>query len=77
MVLQRIVAPGGLGLMFGALLAIVTSRGAAALLYGVVPSDPVALGSALIAATLAALLASAYPAFKAARINPVSTLKSE
>jgi ABC-type lipoprotein release transport system permease subunit len=31
----------------------------------------------LIAATLAALLASAYPAFKAARINPVSTLKSE
>jgi predicted permease len=77
MVLQRIVAPGGLGLMFGALLAIVTSRGAAALLYGIVPSDPVALGSALIAATLAALLASAYPAFKAARINPVSTLKSE
>ena len=77
MVLRRVVVPAVLGLVMGGLLALLASRGVTSLMYGVVPSDPVALGLALLVATLTAMVACAYPAFKASRINPVSTLKSE
>jgi ABC-type lipoprotein release transport system permease subunit len=47
------------------------------LLYGVGPTDVVALGGAAALLALAALVASWIPARRAARLDPVVALRSE
>jgi ABC-type lipoprotein release transport system permease subunit len=46
-------------------------------LYEVRPSDPVALGSALLLIATTAVLAAAPPIWRAVRINPASALRQE
>jgi ABC-type antimicrobial peptide transport system permease subunit len=48
-----------------------------ALLYGVEPSDPAALGTALVFATAAAVLASLPPVWRAIRTDPAAALRLE
>ena len=49
----------------------------AALLFGVGPSDPVTLATATLALLAVALAASAFPALRAMRTDPVSALREE
>jgi ABC-type lipoprotein release transport system permease subunit len=49
----------------------------AALLFGVGPSDPVTLAAAAAALLAVAFAASAFPALRAMRTDPVSALREE
>lgn len=65
----------GLALGFG--LALPASRLVKSLLYGVAPSDPVALLAAPPVLVLAALAACWLPAHRAARVEPIAALRDE
>lgn len=70
----RLVAIGGaVGLVLAALLSSLLSR----LLYGVAPLDPVTFVVAPATLALVAALASWVPAMRAARVDPVTALRSE
>ena len=65
------------GLVTGTALAIGAARATASLLYGLKPGDPwIAGGADLVLATVA-LLASFVPAWRAARLEPMSALREE
>jgi ABC-type antimicrobial peptide transport system permease subunit len=65
------------GVAAGLLLALASGRLIASLMYGVSPSDPLAMfvaaGSLMVVATLACLT----PAWRAGRSDPVSALRSD
>ena len=61
----------------GLLLSLGTGRILAQILYGVSPSDPLALSVAAIMLALAALLACFLPARRATRVNPITALRTE
>ncbi|MEP6833098.1 MAG: FtsX-like permease family protein [Gemmatimonas sp.] len=65
------------GAAFGTVFALAGGRLVQDMLYNVSPTDvSVFVGTLLILATIA-LSATALPAFRASRINPVNALKSE
>lgn len=71
------VRPVAAGVVAGVLLAVASGRIIASLLYGVSPSNPLAMilaGGALIAIAAAASFA---PAWRARRSDPVSALRAE
>jgi putative ABC transport system permease protein len=49
----------------------------AGLLYGVAPHDPRTFASVALVLLAIAAAASAVPAFKAARVNPLEALKTD
>jgi ABC-type antimicrobial peptide transport system permease subunit len=65
------------GLALGLAAAVATSRFAAALLHGIAPQDPAALGGACIVILLIALAAGYLPARRAARVDPIVALRHE
>jgi putative ABC transport system permease protein len=67
----------GIGIAIGVAGAVLTTRVLANLLYGIEPTDPVTF--VLVAALLlfVALLASWLPARRAARVHPMTALRSE
>jgi putative ABC transport system permease protein len=65
----------GLGLGLG--LALILSRFVSSLLHGVVPTDPATYIAVSLGLLGVAFLASVIPAFGAARVNPVESLKVE
>ena len=76
----RLVARNGLkivgvGLLIGIGSALVLTRLIQGALYGVSSSDPMTLVAAVFVLGLAALLACLLPALKAARIDPIKTLR--
>lgn len=71
--LRLVMVGGAVGLMGAALAA----RGMAELLFGVSPSDPLTFGGVTILLLGVALLAAWIPARRAARVEPVESLKSE
>jgi putative ABC transport system permease protein len=80
--LERMVLAGGArlaaaGVAGGALLFLALRRGLSALLYGVGPTDPVALGAGVTALAAVVLLASWLPARRAARADPAQALRAE
>ena len=66
-----------IGVVAGIALAILGGRFVAALLYGVTPGDPVVLVSVAIALLVVAAGAAFGPAWRAARVDPVSALRVE
>ena len=77
LVLRSALAVTGAGLATGLLAAAATGRGLASLLYGVGPYDPVTFAAAVAAVVLAALAATAIPARRAARLDPMIALRAE
>ena len=77
LVLRSALAVTGAGLAAGLLAAAATGRGLAVLLYGVDPYDPATLAAATDAVVLAALAASALPARRAARLDPMAVLRAD
>ncbi len=65
------------GLVLGLVGALAGARLVEGLLFGVPPTDPVALATATICLAVVALAASALPAWRAVRINPVQALRGE
>ena len=67
----------GLGIAAGVAGALIVTRLMGALLFQVRPTDPMTfVGTALMLA-LVTVLASLVPALRAARVNPIETLRSE
>ena len=77
----RFVAPGMAvaagGAAAGLLLAAWLARFITGMLYHVRPNDAISLSAAVAAMLGVALLASAVPAIRAARIDPIETLREE
>lgn len=65
------------GLAIGIPVSLLTARLIAAKLYQVKSWDPIVLGSAILALSICALIASIVPAQRAASINPVQALRAE
>ncbi len=61
-----------LGVPLGLFAALLIGRVAAALLYGLAPTDPAAFVGACVLLTAVALGASYIPARRAARVDPVA-----
>jgi putative ABC transport system permease protein len=65
------------GVAVGLVLVVVGARFVRTLLFEVAPTDPLALGAATLLIAVFALVASAVPAFRAARVNPAEALRAE
>jgi len=65
------------GAAAGLAIYAVAARWLRQVLYGVAPSDPMAVGSALLFIAVIALLATVPPTWRAVRIDPASTLRHE
>jgi predicted permease len=66
-----------IGLVVGAALALIAARTAAALLFGLTPSDPAVYAAAIALLAGITLAASALPAWRAARVDPARALRAE
>ncbi|HTD51475.1 MAG TPA: ADOP family duplicated permease, partial [Thermoanaerobaculia bacterium] len=77
LVVGQALLPVGCGILLGAAAALGLGRLLSGLLYGVAPHDPITLLAVAVVVVLAASLASALPALRAARIDPVRALRAE
>ncbi len=77
MIMSEVGRIVGLGVVIGILLAMGATRLVAAFLYGVQPADPVTMLSSGLLLAAVALAAAALPAWRAARLDPVSALRDE
>jgi ABC-type antimicrobial peptide transport system permease subunit len=66
-----------LGLLAGTALALVAGREASSMLFGLKPWDPMTLTASALLLGIVTLLTSLIPAFKAARVNPINSLRAE
>lgn len=80
-VLRHVIGSGvravAVGVAIGVALTIAAGRLIASLLYGVEPSDPAVLLLVSVTLVAVAALASLSPAWRAARVDPVTALKTE
>jgi predicted permease len=65
------------GVVPGVIAAVVAARAMSALLFGVEPGDPWTIVAAATLCLATAVIAALRPAAKAARVNPISALKSD
>jgi putative ABC transport system permease protein len=77
LVLTSAVRMTAIGAAIGLVCAGVLSRSIATLLFGVPPLDPVTFGAAATVLLVTAAVAAAAPALRAARIDPIVTLRNE
>ena len=71
----RIVLVTGASRGIGAAIAL--ARVASGFLYGVTATDPMSLGLAALALLVSGSLAAVVPAWRAARVSPVESLRSD
>jgi hypothetical protein len=77
MVLKHGFSLAGIGVVVGLIAAVGATRLMSALLFGVNPVDPATYGVVSIGLTAIAVLASYLPARRAARVDPVASLRTE
>jgi predicted permease len=77
MVLRWSLVLTGIGLACGIGIAAVGTRVVESMLFGVAPADPVTWAAAVGGMLLAALIAAALPAWRAARIDPAVALRQD
>ena len=77
MFLRHGLALSAIGIVVGLVAAAGLSRGLSSLLFGVEPLDPVAHGTAIGVILAAAALATYLPARRAAKVDPIETLRAE
>ena len=65
------------GLLLGAAAALAATRLLSAFLFGVTPTDPRTLAESVAVLAAVAFLAGALPAWRAARLDPMTTLREE
>jgi putative ABC transport system permease protein len=80
-VLRQVVGEGlrivAIGVVVGIALALAAGKLVSALLYGVKPSDPVVMTVVAVTLLAVAALATLIPAWRAARVDPVTALRTE
>ena len=67
----------GAGLLLGGAGALVTTRWVARFLFGLTPADPTTWAISVLALAAASATACAFPAWRAARMNPNAVLRAE
>jgi ABC-type antimicrobial peptide transport system permease subunit len=77
MVVRQGVTLAGLGIGVGLALAFGATRLMSAILFGVEPVDPATFGSVALGLLVVAVLASYLPARRAAKVDPVTALRTE
>jgi predicted permease len=77
MVLKQGLVLSGVGAVLGVGMSLLVGQAMAGLLYGVSPSDPMVIGLSATLVVVIGLLGSAYPAWKASRVDPVHVLRAE
>jgi predicted permease len=77
LILGETLRLAGIGAAIGLVGALLASRLAASLLYGVTSTDPLTFLAMLVVLAAVAGLAGYIPALRAARIQPISLLRSE
>jgi predicted permease len=77
MIVRRSAFLASVGVAVGVAIALGASRLASSLLYGVSPNDPVSYAGAAAVLLLAGIAAGWIPAARAARLDPVTALRSE
>jgi ABC-type antimicrobial peptide transport system permease subunit len=77
LMLQKSMRPVAIGAAVGILACFGVARLLPVLLFGVGALDPLALGGAAAAVLGAGFLASAIPARRAMRVDPMTTLRYE
>jgi len=77
MVLGRGLQLAGIGVAIGLGASLLLTRLMSGVLYGVSPTDPVTFAGVAVALLAVAALASAIPAFRAARVDPLTALRAE
>ncbi|HKW56080.1 MAG TPA: ABC transporter permease [Candidatus Acidoferrum sp.] len=77
LILGETMRLAGLGATIGLVGALLAARLAASLLYGVTTTDPLTFAAMIAVLAAVALLAGYFPALRAARIEPVTLLRSE
>jgi ABC-type antimicrobial peptide transport system permease subunit len=65
------------GLAGGLLLALAAGSALAGTLHGVTPSDPASLATVAVVLGATALLGALLPGLRAARVEPITALRSE
>jgi ABC-type antimicrobial peptide transport system permease subunit len=65
------------GLIVGTVLALSSGKAAETLLFGLKPTDPLTIAMAVSLLACVALLASFFPALRAARTEPMAALREE
>jgi predicted permease len=63
------------GLLIGGTVAFATQRLMSSFLFGLRPGDPATMAASALALVLVALLAAVLPAWRAARLDPLTTLR--
>jgi ABC-type lipoprotein release transport system permease subunit len=63
--------------VLGLVGALALTRLAASLLYGVTPTDPLTFAGVVLTLTFVAAMAGYLPAWRAARIEPMSALRTD
>jgi ABC-type antimicrobial peptide transport system permease subunit len=66
-----------LGLVIGTPVALVAGRVVAPYLYGIAPNDPLVFVGVGLSLMIVTAVASAIPAWSAARLNPAVVLRSD
>jgi ABC-type antimicrobial peptide transport system permease subunit len=75
LVLRGALQLAAIGLAIGLLLSLAASRVMASMLFELNPTDALTYAAVLLAVTPIILLAAAVPAWRAARIDPVTALR--
>jgi predicted permease len=69
--------PALLGLLFGLIASIATTRVFTSMLFGTKPLDPLVIGAVTITLLLVAVLACLVPAWRASRLDPMRAIRVE
>jgi ABC-type antimicrobial peptide transport system permease subunit len=65
------------GVVIGVAVALALGKLVASMLYGVTAHDPVVLGAVAAVLVIVAIAACVVPAWRAARVDPMETLRAE
>jgi putative ABC transport system permease protein len=77
MIVRRSLLLAAIGVAVGLAIALGAARLASSLLYGIAPHDPISYAAAAAVLLLAAVAGGLIPALRAARVDPVTALRSE
>ena len=77
MILRETAWLVGIGLVVGGIGAVLAARYAVSLLYGLTGASPAVIATGTLVLAVIAGLASAMPAFRAARLDPTTALRDE
>jgi predicted permease len=76
-ILRQTLMMLALGIAIGIVLALLATRGAGTLLFGLQPNDPLTFVGASALLIAIALIASYLPAYRASRLDPMNALRYE